>query len=141
MADVTATERTLIIIKPDGTSLGIEEPVFDRLKNELGLTLVAIHSPITAQAVRLRAHYAEHADRDFFPSLVDFMQSGPISVSIWSGPRGTVARVRTLVGSTNPASADPSSIRAQYGSSSQRNAIHASDSTESAEREIRTWFD
>jgi nucleoside-diphosphate kinase len=133
-------ETTLVIIKPDGLKLGVKDAVYSRLRNELGLRLVAETTHDLATAGVLRDHYAEHIHRDFFDSLLQFMQSGPIAVSVWLGKPGTIRAVRELVGSTDPSKASPGTIRAMYGSSAQMNVIHASDGVDSARREIEVWF-
>ncbi len=133
-------ELSLVIIKPDGTALGLREHIYGRFESELGLHRVIELENVTATPAQLREHYAEHVARDFYPSLVDFMRSGPISISIWRGGRGTVSLVRGIVGTTDPKSAGNNTIRGQFGVSSQRNVIHASDSESSATREIQIWF-
>ena len=140
ISSVEADELSLVIIKPDGVSKGLTSLIYRRLRDELGLELLMEKSFEQASFQILLKHYEEHKDRPFFAPLVQFMQSGPIAVSVWKGKTGTVNAMRELVGPTDPAKAPASSIRGEYGTSVQRNVIHASDSVESAKREIAIWF-
>ena len=133
-------ERTLIIIKPDGYAKNLKPIIYKRFTEELGLRLIQDQTVQRIPTETLYMHYCEHAEQDFFPSLVSFMQSGPVIVSLWEGPLGTIKSVRSMIGATNPAQAAPGTIRSAHGDSGQRNIIHASDSRESANREIRIWF-
>jgi nucleoside-diphosphate kinase len=130
----------LIIVKPDGVAAGHASDIFDILRNDTGIKLVTeSRIPLAALEV-LQQHYSEHTGREFFPSLVEYMQSGEIVASIWEGEIGSIEKVRATVGATDPAKAAPGTIRARFGTSVQRNVIHASDSAKSAEREIKIWF-
>ena len=133
-------ERVLIIIKPDGIAAGHASDIFEILRNDTGIKLITESRMPLAPLEILKLHYSEHAAREFFPSLVEYMQSGEIVVSIWEGEIGSIEKVRATVGATNPANAAPGTIRARFGTSVQRNVIHASDSAKSAEREIKIWF-
>ena len=133
-------ERTLVIIKPDGYQRGLREHIYSRLEKELGLRLVTESVLDLASSDQLAQHYAEHRSRDFYGSLVEFMQSGPIAVSVWLGKPGTVQAVRKLIGTTDPSKSPAGTIRAEFGTSGQKNVIHASDSVDSAAREIEIWF-
>lgn len=132
-------ESTLVIIKPDGFALGIRPFVYEIFQNKLNLTLMFERIYEKAPSKQLLSHYSEHVDKPYFSKLFRFMQSGPIVVSIWSGSEGTVESVRKVVGGTDPGQGDRSTIRGRFGKDVRRNAIHASDSTESAEREIEIW--
>jgi nucleoside-diphosphate kinase len=132
-----AVERTLSIIKPDAVGKDIIGKIYSRFESN-GLRLVA------AKMLRLSdevagGFYAEHRERPFFPALIEFMTSGPVMVQVLEG-EGAVARNRELMGATNPQEAAEGTIRADFASSIDANAVHGSDSTASAEREIAYFF-
>ena len=132
------TERTLSIIKPDATSRNIIGKIIDRFE-ENGLKVVAgklIHMD-EAQAA---GFYAEHEGRPFFPNLVEYMTSAPVFVQVLEGDNA-VLKNRELMGATNPSEADPGTIRADFAETIDANAVHGSDSTDSAAREISYFFD
>lgn len=133
-------ERCLVIVKPDGMMKGYKTVIYDRLGREAHVRLLQEKSYLKASPDILKRHYSEHEARAFFDELIAFMGSGEIAVSIWVGPVGSIASIRHLVGSTDPSKALPHTIRAQLATSSRENVIHASDSVESAEREIQIWF-
>lgn len=133
-------ERCLVIVKPDGMIKGYKTLIYDRLVRDARVRLLEEKSFVNASRGILERHYAEHRNRDFFGDLVEFMHSGEIAVSIWVGPVGSISVIRHLVGSTDPSKALPHTIRAQLATSSRENVIHASDSVESAEKEIQIWF-
>ena len=130
-------ERTLSIIKPDATSRNIIGKIIDRFE-ENGLKVVAgklIHMD-QAQAA---GFYAEHEGRPFFPNLVKYMTSAPVFVQVLEGDNA-VLKNRELMGATNPSEADPGTIRADFAETIDANAVHGSDSTDSAGREISYFF-
>ncbi len=132
------TQRTLSIIKPDATSRNIIGKIIDRFE-ENGLKVVAgklIHMD-EAQAA---GFYAEHEGRPFFPNLVEYMTSAPVFVQVLEGDNA-VLKNRDLMGATNPSEADPGTIRADFAETIDANAVHGSDSTDSAAREISYFFD
>ena len=132
------TQRTLSIIKPDATSKNIIGKIIDRFE-ENGLKVVAgklIHMD-QAQAA---GFYAEHEGRPFFPNLVEYMTSAPVFVQVLEGDNA-VLKNRELMGATNPSEADPGTIRADFAETIDANAVHGSDSIESAAREISYFFD
>ncbi len=131
-------ERTFVAVKPDGIQRGLIGEVISRLERR-GLKLVGIRLMVVDEDLA-RLHYAEHVNRPFFPSLVDFITSGPIVAMIWEADNA-VALSRQTIGSTNPAEATPGTIRADLGIDTSRNIVHGSDSPESAEREINLFFD
>ena len=131
-------ERTFVAIKPDGIQRGLVGEVISRLERR-GLKLVAIRLMIVDEELA-RRHYAEHVERPFFPSLVDFITSGPIVAMIWEADNA-VALARQTIGATNPAEAMPGTIRADLGIDTGRNIVHGSDSPASADREIGLFFD
>ena len=132
------TQRTLSIIKPDATSKNIIGKIIDRFE-ENGLKMVAgklIHMDQTQAA----GFYAEHEGRPFFPNLVEYMTSAPVFVQVLEGDNAVIKN-RELMGATNPSEADPGTIRADFAETIDANAVHGSDSIESAAREISYFFD
>ena len=131
-------QRTLSIIKPDATCRNIIGKIIDRFE-ENGLKVVAgklIHMD-EAQAA---GFYAEHEGRPFFPNLVEYMTSAPVFVQVLEGDNA-VLKNRELMGATNPSEAEPGTIRADFAQTIDANAVHGSDSTDSATREISYFFD
>ncbi len=132
------TERTLMLIKPDGVQRGLVGDIIGRIERK-GLTIVALELK-NVDDVLARAHYAEHADKPFFASLLEFITSGPVLAAVLQGPRA-VAAFRQLAGGTDPVEkASPGTIRGDLGLETQFNLVHGSDSPESAAREIALWF-
>jgi nucleoside-diphosphate kinase len=132
-----ATERTLVLVKPDGVQRGLVGEVICRLERR-GLQLTAMKLMRISEELAGR-HYAEHREKPFFAGLVSFITSAPVVAMVWQGP-GAVAMVRTMVGATNPANAAPGTIRGDLAVSFGMNVIHGSDSTESAQREVDLFF-
>jgi nucleoside-diphosphate kinase len=132
------TERTLLLIKPDGVERGLVGEIISRIERK-GLTVAALEMRIVSEELA-RRHYAEHDGKPFFGSLLEFITSGPLVAAIVEGPRA-VAAVRQLVGATDPVEkAAPGTIRGDFGLETQFNLVHGSDSPESALREIALWF-
>ena len=132
------TERTLVLIKPDGVERSLVGDIISRVERK-GLTLVALELKTAADEVA-RAHYAEHADKPFFGSLLEFITSGPLVAAVLEGPRA-IAAFRQIAGGTDPVEkAVPGTIRGDFALNTQYNLVHGSDSPESAEREIGIWF-
>lgn len=130
-------QRTLVIIKPDAVAAGNVGRILARYE-EAGLGIVAMDlRTITGEFAD--RHYVEHLERGFYPVLREFMTSGPLIPIVFSGA-GSIEQVREINGATNPADAAPGTIRADFGGDNTRNAVHASDSTSSAEAEIALWF-
>ena len=132
-----AVERTLSIIKPDAVGKDIIGKIYSRFETN-GLRIGA------AKMLRLSdtdagGFYAEHEGRPFYPALIEFMTSGPVVVQVLEG-ENAIAKNRELMGATNPAEADEGTIRADFASSIDANAVHGSDSPESAVREIAYFF-
>lgn len=132
-----AKERTLSIIKPDAVGKNVIGEIYSRFE-KAGLSIVA------AKMVQLTdetagGFYAEHKERGFFKDLIAFMTSGPVMVQVLEG-EGAVAKNRELMGATNPAEAAAGTIRADFAVSIDANAVHGSDSSESAAREIAYFF-
>jgi nucleoside-diphosphate kinase len=137
----TTTERTLILIKPDGVARGLSGEVIRRVEAK-GYRVVALDLR-TATADLLAEHYAEHAGKPFYEPLVQFMSSGPVIALVAEGQR-VIEGFRSLAGATEPTAAAPGTIRGDLGRDWGRpvvqNIVHGSDSPESAEREIKLWF-
>lgn len=135
------TERTLILVKPDGVMRGLSGEILRRIEAK-GYTLVAIDLR-TATADTLAQHYDEHVGKPFYEPLVEFMQSGPTLAVVAEGER-VIEGFRSLAGTTDPTSAAPGTIRGDLGrqwpTTVLQNLVHGSDSEESAAREIGIWF-
>ncbi|GAA4876248.1 MULTISPECIES: nucleoside-diphosphate kinase [Saccharopolyspora] len=132
------SERTLVLVKPDGVERGLVGEVISRIERK-GLKLVALDLRTVDRQVA-EEHYAEHAEKPFFGSLVEFITTGKVVAAIVEGPRA-ISAFRQLAGGTDPVEkAAPGSLRGDYGLEVQYNLVHGSDSPESAEREIKLWF-
>ncbi len=132
------TERTLVLIKPDGVQRRLIGEILSRIEGK-GLTIAALELMNVSDELA-RAHYAEHEGKPFFPSLLEFITSGPVVAAILEGPRA-VAAFRQLAGGTDPVEkAAPGTIRGDLGLETQLNLVHGSDSPDSAVREIDLWF-
>ncbi|MFF0495832.1 nucleoside-diphosphate kinase [Nocardia aobensis] len=132
------TEQTLVLIKPDGVARGLVGEIITRIERK-GLKIAALKLEQVSEELAA-AHYAEHADKPFYGSLIEFITSGPVVAAILEGPRA-VAAFRQLAGGTDPVEkAVPGSIRGDYALETQFNLVHGSDSPESAKREIALWF-
>lgn len=131
------TERTLVLIKPDGVARSLVGEVLGRIERK-GLRIVALELR-TLDRATAEAHYAEHVGKPFFADLVAFITSGPLVAAVVEGPDAIVAW-RAMMGATNPVSAAPGTIRGDLAVETQRNVTHGSDSPESAAREIDLFF-
>ena len=131
------TERTLILVKPDGVARRLVGEVIDRIERK-GLALVAMELRTLTRDVA-EQHYAEHTEKPFFGGLVDFITSGPLVALVAEGPDAARA-VRGLMGATNPLDAAPGSIRGDFAVEIGENIVHGSDSPASAEREVKLFF-
>ena len=131
-------QRTLSIIKPDATSKNIIGKIIDRFE-ESGLKIIA-GKLIHMDKEKAAGFYAEHDGKPFFPNLVEYMTSAPVFVQVLEGDNA-VSKNRELMGATNPNDADPGTIRADFAEKIDANAVHGSDSAESATREIAYFFD
>ena len=133
-----ATERTLILIKPDAVQRRLTGRILTRLEERglkiLGLKLLQITQELS------RRHYAEHVGKGFYDDLVTFMSRGPVVAMVVEGPEDTWDVVRQMMGVTNPRKAAPGTIRGDLGILFTENLVHGSDSPESAEREIGIFF-
>ncbi|ACV77897.1 nucleoside-diphosphate kinase [Nakamurella multipartita] len=132
------SERTLVLIKPDGVERHLVGEILARIERK-GLSLVALELRTVELAVA-QEHYAEHEGKGFYQSLLDFITGGPLVAAVVEGPRA-VAAFRQLAGGTDPVEkAATGSIRGDFGLETQFNLVHGSDSPESAAREIALWF-
>ncbi|MBT6124918.1 MAG: nucleoside-diphosphate kinase [Halieaceae bacterium] len=132
-----AVERTLSIIKPDAVAKNIVGKIYSRFESN-GLHIVASRMLRLSDDVA-GGFYGEHRERPFFKDLVEFMTSGPVVVQVLEG-EGAIAKNRELMGATNPQEAAEGTIRADFAASIDANAVHGSDSPESAAREIAYFF-
>jgi len=136
-----ATERTLVLIKPDGVARGLSGEIIRRIEQK-GYRVVQLRM-LTPNSDQLSSHYAEHEGKPFYAPLIEFMSSGPIVAMVLEGNR-VIEGFRTLAGATDPTAANPGTIRGDlgrdWGEKVQKNLVHGSDSVESAEREIAIWF-
>ena len=132
-----AIERTFSIIKPDAVAKNTIGAIYNRFESA-GFKIVASKMLHLSQE-KAQGFYAEHSERPFFGALVEFMTSGPVTVQVLEG-ENAVARHRELMGATNPAQALAGTLRADYAQSIDENAVHGSDSLESAAREIAYFF-
>ena len=130
-------EKTLSIIKPDAVSKNVLGKILDRFESS-GLKIVAIKMLHLDQDMA-EGFYAEHKGKPFFDKLIHFMTSGPVVVQVLSGENAIKAN-RELMGNTNPEEAASGTIRSDFAESIDANAVHGSDSSESAEREISYFF-
>ena len=130
-------ERTFVIVKPDAVADGHVGAILERYEA----------AQLTIEAIELREitgdfadrHYASHVGKDYYPDLREFMTEGPLVALVLSGD-DAIARVRKLNGATDPAKAESGTIRAEFASTLRRNAVHASDSPETAASEVSLWF-
>ena len=130
-------ERSLVLIKPDAMQRGLAGTIIGWLEGE-GLKLVALKMLHVDRALAER-HYAIHRDKPFYEDLVNYITSTPIVASVFQGD-GAVDLIRKVMGATDPAKAEPGTIRSEFGLDIQRNSTHASDSVENAKTEIRLFF-
>lgn len=138
---MTDTQRTLVLVKPDGVRRGLVGEILRRIEAK-GYTLVAVELREADEAL-LAEHYAEHAGKPFLEPLVEFMRSGPVLAAVVEGHR-VVEGFRSLAGATDPTVAAPGTIRGDlsrdWGVKVIQNLVHGSDGEESAAREIALWF-
>ena len=130
-------ERSLVLIKPCAMRRGLGGAIIGRLEAE-GLKAVALRMLQMDKALAGK-HYAVHAEKPFFNDLIDFIISTPIIACVFEG-EGVIDRIRKVAGATDPAKAEAGTIRADFGLDVQQNAVHSSDSAETAEKEIKLFF-
>jgi nucleoside-diphosphate kinase len=132
-----SVEQTLSIIKPDGVQKNLIGEIYSRFESA-GLEIVAARM-LHLSKEQAEGFYAVHKARPFFGDLVAYMTSGPVVVQALQG-EGAVAKNRTIMGATNPADADPGTIRAEHAASIEENIVHGSDAAETAAAEIVYFF-
>ncbi|MFE7772857.1 nucleoside-diphosphate kinase [Streptomyces sp. NPDC057445] len=132
------SQRTLVLLKPDAVRRGLIGEIIGRIERKAGWQITALELRELNQET-LEQHYGEHKGKPFYEPLVDFMSSGPVVAMVVDGER-VIEGVRALAGPTDPIAAAPGSIRGDYGTIVRENLIHASDSEESAIRELKIFF-
>lgn len=130
-------EKSLVLIKPDAMQRNLAGTIISRLE-EQGIKLVALKMLHMDKALAER-HYAIHASKAFFEELVDYITSTPIIAAVFEA-EGAVDKIRRIMGATDPAKAEPGTIRKDFGLDILRNVVHGSDSIETAEKEIKLFF-
>jgi nucleoside-diphosphate kinase len=130
-------ERTLVLVKPDAVRRGLVGDVISRFERK-GLTIETMRLR-TMDAALADQHYAEHVEKPFYPPLKEFMTGGPLVAMVLSGDEA-IDVVRALTGATDGRKAAPGTIRGDFSLSNRENLVHASDSPDSAKREIALWF-
>ncbi|MGE5398491.1 MAG: nucleoside-diphosphate kinase [Chitinophagales bacterium] len=130
-------EQSFVMVKPDGVERGLIGEIISRIEAK-GLRLVALKI-MKIEKDLAREHYIEHADKPFYGELVGFITSAPVVAMVWSGP-GAVKAIRTVMGTTDPLTATPGTIRGDFGIRVSHNLVHGSDSPEAASREIGLFF-
>ncbi|WP_329120591.1 nucleoside-diphosphate kinase [Streptomyces sp. NBC_01353] len=132
------SQRTLVLLKPDAVRRGLIGEIIGRIERKAGWTISALELRELSQDT-LEQHYGEHKGKPFYEPLMGFMQSGPVVALVVEGER-VIEGLRTLAGPTDPIAAAPGSIRGDFGTIVRENLIHASDSEESAIRELKLFF-
>lgn len=130
-------ERTFLAIKPDGVQRKLVGEIIRRFEAK-GFTLVGLKLMSVSRELA-ETHYGVHKEKPFFPGLVNFITSGPVVAMVWEG-KGVIASARKIIGATNPLNAEPGTLRGDFGVDVGRNIIHGSDAPETAEQEIKLWF-
>jgi nucleoside-diphosphate kinase len=130
-------ERTFLAIKPDGVQRHLVGEIIRRYEAK-GFKLIGLKLLKPSRELAEK-HYAVHKERPFFAGLVDFITSGPLVAMVWEAD-GVVASARKIIGATNPLTAEPGTIRGDFGVNIGRNIIHGSDAIETAQTEIALWF-
>ena len=130
-------EKTFVLVKPDGVQRGLIGEVISRLERR-GLRLVAARFQPVSRNMAERL-YAVHQGKPFYAGLLDYIKSGPVMAMVWEGPNA-IAAVRQTMGATRPIEAEPGSLRHDFSLEVGRNLTHASDSIDTARKEIDLWF-
>lgn len=130
-------DTTYVMVKPDGVQRGLIGEIIGRFERK-GLKLVGLKSVVPSRETA-ETHYAVHAERPFYPGLINFVTSGPVVCMAWSG-KDAISVARTLIGATNGREAAPGTIRGDFGMDMGYNMIHGSDADETAEFELGLWF-
>lgn len=132
-----STERTYIMIKPDGVQRGLVGDIISRFEKR-GFVLRALKQLQPSEEL-LRKHYGDLSEKAFFPKLIKYMLSGPVVAMVWEG-KSVVSTGRKMLGETNPLNSAPGTIRGDFCIDVGRNICHGSDSVDSANKEIALWF-
>ena len=130
-------ETTYVMVKPDGVQRGLVGEIIGRFERK-GLKLVGLKSVVPSRETA-ETHYAVHAERPFYPGLINFVTSGPVVCMAWNG-KDAISVARTLIGATNGREASPGTIRGDFGMDMGYNMIHGSDAADTAEFELGLWF-
>jgi len=130
-------ERSFVIVKPDAVARGLTGEIIARIERR-GLRIVGLKKVVMPRSVA-EEHYGEHAERPFFGELVEFITSGPVVMLAVEGP-GAIGALRTMIGATNPLDAPPGTIRGDFSLEVGENAVHGSDGSQSAARELALHF-
>jgi nucleoside-diphosphate kinase len=133
----SSTERSLVLLKPDAVRRGLVGEILSRFERK-GLVIEALELR-TMDAELADQHYADHVDKPFYPPLKEFMTGGPLAALVLSGD-DVIEVVRAMIGATDGRKAAAGTIRGDFSLSNRENLVHASDSTESAKRELALWF-
>ena len=131
-------QRTFTMLKPDAVKRRLTGEILTRFEKR-GLKVIAAKTLMISEDLA-KTHYGEHSDKPFFNDLISYITSGPVFAMVLEG-EDVISLVRKMVGATNPKEADIGTIRGDYGIDTGRNIVHASDSEESAQREINLFFD
>ena len=131
-------QRTFTMLKPDAVKRRLTGEILTRFEKR-GLKVIAAKTHMISEDLA-KTHYGEHSDKPFFNDLISYITSGPVFAMVLEGD-DVISLVRKMVGATNPKEADIGTIRGDYGIDTGRNIVHASDSEESAQREINLFFD
>lgn len=134
---VNNMETTYVMVKPDGVQRGLIGEIIGRFERK-GLKLVGLKSVVPSRETA-ETHYAVHAERPFYPGLINFVTSGPVVCMAWNG-KDAISVARTLIGATNGREASPGTIRGDFGMDMGYNMIHGSDAADTAEFELGLWF-
>ena len=137
MEELVDIENTFVMVKPDGVQRGLIGAIISRFEQK-GLKIIGMKMMILSRELA-ENHYSEHKGKVFFESLINFIISGPVVAFILEGP-GAINIVRRIIGATDPANAEPGSIRGDHVINTTFNVIHSSDSTDSAVRETDMFF-
>ena len=130
-------ERTLIVVKPDGVQRGLSGQIIARFEQR-GFQIAALKM-MNVTPELAKEHYSEHAEKPFFPGLVEFITGAPVVAMVLEAPNAIVLS-RKMIGATDPLNAEMGTIRGDYTCDKQANLIHGSDSPEAATRELKLWF-
>lgn len=134
---VSVSERTLVLVKPDAVRRGLVGEILARFERK-GLAIVALDQRVIDASLS-DAHYAEHVEKDFYPAVREFVTGGPLVALVLEGDLA-IEVVRSMIGITDGRKAAPGTIRGDLSNSKSENLVHASDSPESAKRELDLWF-